>query len=190
MYVYFDVPQASLLLYQRQFGKHADEGGKQASIKELKIPVDVAVEGESTYPSRQVIDFGHNRVNPSTGMIQVRDLLPNPDGLLEAGMRARVRVPVSRPHNVLMITERAVRTDQTRQFVYVVNDKNVVERRNVEAGRSVNGMQPIKEGLERTNWVIVKANVRVLDGMRVQTQQVPMPGAVEPPASAPNLPSR
>jgi RND family efflux transporter MFP subunit len=179
IYVYLDVPERSLLLYRRHFGKNADEGGTPASIKELKITIDVALEGESAYSSHQVIDFAHNRVDPSTGMIRVRGLLPNPDRLLEDGTRVRVRVPISHSHSVLMVTEQAIRSDQTRQFVYVVNNRNVVERHNVEVGRSVDGMRPI-EPLSPTDWVIVKTNGHVEDGMRVQPQQVPMPGAGEP----------
>src|SRR5207248_10054985 len=103
------------------------EGGSETSVKDLKIPVNVGLAGEDGYPHKGVIDFADNRVNPSTGTIQVRGVLPNPTRILDSGMRARVRVPVSDPHKALMVTERAIGTDQGRKFVYVVNDQDVVE---------------------------------------------------------------
>ena len=177
MYVYFDVDERSLLRYRKEFHKtKGDDDGAQLSIKELKIPIYVALEGEQGYPHQGVIDFADNKVNPSTGTIQVRGVLPNPNQILDAGMRARVRVPVSDPHKVLMVTERAIGTDQGRKFVYVVNEQDVVERRDVTLDRLVDGMQIIKEGLEPTDWVIVNGIQRVRDGIKVQPREAPMPG--------------
>src|SRR5262249_32963311 len=112
MYVYFDVPERSLLRYRQHFRKGQNQGGAEPSVKDLKIPVDVALEGEEGYPHQGVIDFADNRVNPSTGTIQVRGVLPNAKRILDAGMRARVRIPVSDPHKSLLVTERAIGTHQ------------------------------------------------------------------------------
>jgi multidrug efflux pump subunit AcrA (membrane-fusion protein) len=95
-------------------------------------------------------------------------------------MRARIRVPVGDPHKVLMITERAVGTDQGRKFVYVVNGQNVVERRDVTLGRLNDGLQVVSEGVKPEDWVIVNGIQRVRDAAKVDPQRVAMPGAGEP----------
>jgi RND family efflux transporter MFP subunit len=177
MYVYFDVPERALLRYKEYFGKRLKDGGGERSIKDLKIPVNVALEGEDGYPHKGLIDFADNRVNPNTGTIQVRGVLQNPNRLLDAGMRARVRVPVSDPHKSIMITERAIGTDQSLRFVYVVNDQNVVERRDVKLGRLHDGLQVIDEGVKPEDWVIVNGIQRVRDGAKVDPKKVAMPGA-------------
>src|SRR5207249_660875 len=123
-------------------------------------------------------------VNPSTGTIQVRGVLPNAKRILDAGMRARVRVPVSDPHQALLITERAVGTDQGRKFVYVVNDKNIAERRDVQLDRVSDGLQVVREGLKPQDWVIVNGIQRVRDGAKVEPKQAPMPGAQPAQAKA------
>src|SRR5207244_2621371 len=115
MYVYFDVDERALLRYKQHFRKPTKEGEPEPSVKDLKIPVLAGLEGEEGYPHKGVIDFADNRVNPSTGTIQVRGVLPNPKRILDAGMRARVRVPVSDPRKAVMVTERAVGTDQRRK---------------------------------------------------------------------------
>src|SRR6476619_6409286 len=125
MYVYFDVDERALLRYRRTFRKGPSEGGAEPSVKDLKIPVGVALEGEEGYPHKGVIDFADNRVNPGTGTIQARGVLPNDKRILDAGMRARVRVPIGDAHEVLLVTERAVGNDQGRKFLYVVNDQDV-----------------------------------------------------------------
>jgi RND family efflux transporter MFP subunit len=183
MYVYFDVDERALLRYKRHFRKDQNKGGAEPSVRDLKIPVNLALEGEEGYPHKGVIDFADNRVNPSTGTIQVRGVLPNDKRILDAGMRARVRVPVSDPHKALMVTERAVGTDQGRKFVYVVNDQNVVERPDVKLGRLSDGLQVVREGLKPEDWVIVNGIQRVRDGAKVEPKRVPMPGA---PANSTN----
>jgi RND family efflux transporter MFP subunit len=184
MYVYFDVPERSLLQYRTEFRKDKAKGGQLPPLKELKIPVEVALEGEQGYTHHGFLDFADNRVNPSTGTIQTRGVLPNPKRDLEAGMRARVRIPVSDPHEVLMVTERAVGNDQGRKFLYVVNDQNLVERRDVQLGRVEGGMQIIREGLKREDWVIVNGIQRVRDAVKVDPKRGPMPGAPAPADAA------
>jgi RND family efflux transporter MFP subunit len=177
MYVYFDVDERSLLKYRTEYHKtQAGAKGMPSSIKDLNIPVEVGLEGESGYPHRGVIDFSDNRVNPSTGTIQARGVLSNSDGILDSGMRARVRVPIGDPYKALMITERAIGSDQGRKYVYVVDDQNVAQRRDVQLGRLVDGMQIIKEGLKPEDWLVVNGIQRVRDGMKVDPKRSPMPG--------------
>jgi RND family efflux transporter MFP subunit len=180
--VYFDIDERSLLKYRRDFGKKGELG---ASIKDLKIPVEVALEGDEGHPHKGVIDFAENHVNPGTGTIQVRAVLPNPDRFFDPGMRAKVRIPVSEPHEVMLVPERAIGSDQGRKFVYVVNAQNVVERRDVELGRVDEGMQIIKEGLTPTDWVVVNGVARVREGLKVDPQRTTLPGA-KPVEAAPS----
>jgi membrane fusion protein, multidrug efflux system len=177
MYVYFDVPERMINKYKEHFRKPPKKGEAEPSLKELNIPVLVGLEGEEGYPHKGVIDFADNRVNPSTGTIQVRGVLSNARRKLDAGMRARVRIPVSDPHKSLLITERAVGTDQGRKFVYVVNAENVAERRDVKLGRLSEGLQVILEGLKPEDQVIVNGIQRVRDGAKVEPHRVPMPDA-------------
>src|SRR4029077_3698627 len=115
--------------------------------------------------------------------IQVRGVLPNAKRVLDTGMRARVRVPVSDPHKSILVTERAIGTDQGRRFVYVVNDQNTVERRDVKLDRLSDGLQVISEGLKPEDWVVVNGIQRVRDGAKVEPKRIPMPGAPSTPVA-------
>ena len=67
-----------------------------------------------------------NQVNPKTGTLRVRGVFPNKDEVLSAGFFARVRVPIGPPHQALLVTDRAIDSDQGQKILYVVNDKNEV----------------------------------------------------------------
>jgi multidrug efflux system membrane fusion protein len=173
IYVEFNVDERSLRLYQQTHFK-----GNEAlrTVKELKIPVFVALEGDRDFLYQGVIVFGDNKVNPSTGTKLVRAELTNDKGLLEDGMRARIRVPFREPHQGTLVVERAIGSDQGRKFVYVVNADNTVERRDVTLGVLRDGLQEILQGVKTDEWVIVNGIQRVREGIKVEPKRVPMPG--------------
>jgi RND family efflux transporter MFP subunit len=183
MYVYFDVPERVLLRYGEHFRKGPNKDGAEPTLEELKIPVYVGVEGEIGYPHQGEIDFADNNVNASTGTKLVRGVLPNTTRILDAGMNARVRIPVSDPNKSLLVTERAIGTDQGLKFVYIVNDQNVVERRDVKLGRLHDGLQVIREGVNPEDRVIVNGIQRARDGAKVEPKPITMPGAPAEPTN-------
>ena len=72
-----------------------------------------------------------NQVNPKTGTIRVRGVFPNRDQVLLPGPFGRVRTPIGRPHKALLVSDRALDTDQGQKILYLVNDKNEVAARPV-----------------------------------------------------------
>jgi multidrug efflux system membrane fusion protein len=180
IYVYFYVDERSLIRYREKFRKEVKADAPEPPVKDLHIPVHVALEGDEGYPHKGEIDFADNRVNPSTGTIQVRGVLSNARRIFDDGMQARVRIPIGDPYTAVMITERAVGNDQGKKFVYVVNQENKVQRRDVELGRLTDGLQVIDQGLKPDEWVVVNGIQRVRDGMKAEPNQVPMPGANQP----------
>jgi RND family efflux transporter MFP subunit len=183
--VYFNVDERSIIRYKEaRRQKNAKAGTPLPPLEELHIPVYVALEGEEGYTHKGEIDYVDNRVNPSTGTVEARGVLSNKERIFEDGMRARVRVPVGDPRKVILLTERAIGNEQGRKYVYVVNDENTVERRDVSPGRLVDGLQVIREGLKPDEWVIVNGIQRVRDGMKVEPKRGPMPGAPRPAEAA------
>jgi membrane fusion protein, multidrug efflux system len=192
MYVYFDVDERALLRYRREYAK-VEKADLEEDIKKLKIPFALAIEGDNDYSMHGTIDFVDNRVSRGTGTIQVRGVLNNVGRLLDDGLRARVRVPVSDPYKALLITDRAISSDQTLKYVYVVSTDNIVERRDVVPDRMFDGLISIKSGLTPREWVIVNGILRVRAGAKVDPKPVPMPGAgalpvpvTSPPAAKPS----
>jgi multidrug efflux pump subunit AcrA (membrane-fusion protein) len=97
--------------------------------------------------------------------------------MIDAGMRARVRVPVSEPYKALLVTDRAIGTDQNIKYVYVVDSENVAKRRDVQLGRLEAGLRVIEKGLEPGDQVIVNGIQSVRPEMKVDPKPSEMPGA-------------
>src|SRR5581483_1182049 len=121
MYAYFDVDEYTALLVRRLARE-----GKSDSPRDGGYPVCLALANEEGFPHRGTINFVDNQVNPKTGTIRVRGVFPNKDDALAPGYFARVRVPVGFPHQALLVSDRAIDTDQGQKIVYVVDKDNKV----------------------------------------------------------------
>lgn len=170
IYVYFDVDEPSLLRY-RDVLKKGGQSLKFTHVKELKLPVQVALADETGYPHVGTLDFLDNRVNPSTGTIRARASLPNKDRLLVPGLFVRVRLPIGGPHKELLIAERAIATDQNLRYVLVVNDKDEVERHDVTLGSLNDGQRVLASGVTAKDWIIVNGIQRARPGLKVKPQK-------------------
>ena len=160
-YVYADLDESALLKFNRiaRENHQVMEGGR--------VPVDMQLADESNYPRHGFIESFDNRVNPDTGSLTVRMLFPNQDGALVPGLFARVRVPVGAPQNTLLVSERAIGTDQSQKFVLTVVKDNTVAYRSVKLGGNVDGKRVVREGLAPGDSIIVNGLQRVRPGMTV-----------------------
>lgn len=180
MYVYFD---ASEQLYLREMERTRAGTGQDAGAGEAAgAPVRVGLADETGYPHPGTLDFIDNQVDPTTGTIRARAVVPNPDHALTPGLFARVQMQDSAAVAALLIDDKAVLTDQDRKYVYVLGPGNTAVRKDIELGRSVDGLRIVKAGLAAGDQVIVHGVQKVFfAGMPVAPQLIAM-GA--PPRSA------
>jgi RND family efflux transporter MFP subunit len=184
IYVDFDADERSLLRLRKAAVATGDQLDP-AALRNAKTPVQIGLADEEGFPYQGILTFVDNQVNPSTGTIRVRAELANTNRVLTPGLFVRVRVPVSAPKPGLLVTDRAVGTDQDRKYLLVVNDKNVVEYRPVKLGPIQNGMRTVTEGVTAQDWIVVNGIQRARPGVTVAPQKVSMrPGAAAAPAPA------
>jgi RND family efflux transporter MFP subunit len=169
-YAYFDVDERTMLRVQQLIRE-----GKAKSAREAEVPVLLGLANQEGYPHRGIINFVDNQVNPKTGTLRLRGVFPNKDGVLSPGLFARVRVPVGEPHKALLVTERAIDTDQGQKILYVVNDKNEVVSRPIRLGALHDGLRVIEDGLKPGERVIVNGLQQVRPGVTVAPKLVEMP---------------
>jgi RND family efflux transporter MFP subunit len=149
--------------------------GKSDSPRDGGFPVSLGLANEDGYPHPGTINFVENQVNPKTGTIRVRGVFPNADQVLLAGLFARVRTPLGRKHSALLVSDRAIDTDQGQKIVYVVTDKGEVASRPVRIGALHDGLREIRDGLKPDDRVIVTGLQQVRPGVVVEPKLVPMP---------------
>lgn len=158
------------------------EANEQSAFESLQVPgagksapVRIGLSGETGYPHQGTLDFIDNRLNSSTGTLQYRAELANPDGVFKPGQFARVEMPVAKLERAVLVSRKAVMTDQDRRYVYVVDEHNQVARRQVTPGSSAGELLVIQQGLERGDRVIVNGIQKVFgDGAVVQPNLVAM----------------
>jgi RND family efflux transporter MFP subunit len=171
MYVYFDVDEHTALRV-RQLVRE----GKSDSPREGGFPVSLGLANEKGFPHQGTINFVENQVNPKTGTIRLRGVFPNEDQVLLPGLFARVRTPLGRPHKAILVSERALDTDQGQKILYVVSDENEVTSRAVKLGALQSGLREITDGLKPGEKVIVEGVQNVRPGEVVEPKFVDMPG--------------
>jgi multidrug efflux pump subunit AcrA (membrane-fusion protein) len=134
---------------------------RDGNLKDLKIAFQFGLETDQGYPNEGILDFADNTVNKETGTILARGEVKNDDGMFVPGSRVRIRLAVSDAADVTLVPDTAILTDQDRKYVLLVNDKSVVERRDVNTGRLLDdGMRVILPGakgdsLTANDWVVV-----------------------------------
>src|SRR5258707_1208756 len=170
MYAYFDVDEHTALRV-RQLVRE----GKSDSPRDGGYPVSLGLANEEGHPHRGTVNFVDNQVNPRTGTIRLRGVFPNKEQALLPGLFARVRTPIGRPHHAVLVSERALDTNQGQKILYVVNDKNEVASRPVRLGALHNGLREIADGLKQGERVIVDGLQNVRPGVTVEPNLVDMP---------------
>jgi RND family efflux transporter MFP subunit len=171
VYAYFDVDEHTVLRVRRLIRE-----GKAKSARDVDIPLWLGLANEDGYPHQGVVNFVDNQVNPKTGTLRVRGVFPNKDDTLAPGYFARVRIPIGFPHRALLVTDRALDTDQGQKVLYVVNEKNEVVSRPVQTGALQDGLREITDGLKAGERVIVNGLQLVRPGVQVGPKLVDMPG--------------
>ena len=164
LYVYFnisDLDLARLLKVTR---------GIPGSTDGRKWPVHAGLPSEDGYPHQGYLDFAAINLTTTTGTLLMRGVLPNTDGKILPGLYTRVRVPLEQ-RSAMLVPEVAVGHDQQGDYLLVVNDKNVVERRGVTTGPSVESRRVIATGLSGREWVVVNGVLKAAPGRQVTPER-------------------
>ena len=87
-------------------------------------------------------------------------------------MKARVRLAMGDPHKALLVPEPTLKSDQGTRFVFIVNDRNVVDCRGVEiGGLQDDGLRVITKGVTAEDWVVTSGLEQIQQGMTVTPER-------------------
>jgi len=166
--IYFNVDERSLQRYAKGIG--ARGGGlvdMLANLKEQKAKFSFALDGETGFTHEGELRFGDNRVDPSTGTVQVYGIVPNDKGTFVPGSRVRVRLTIGKPYKASLVPDTAILSDQDKRFVLIVDDKKTVRRRNVTLGaitddgmRAIAPADKLTEGDDLAKWEVIVDNLQ------------------------------
>jgi membrane fusion protein, multidrug efflux system len=157
VYAYFDADEQIFLKY----------GGARVRLKADTTTVRMALSSDEGFPRAGRMDFLDNQLDGTRGTIRGRAVFRNSDGQLTPGLFVRLRLAGTAAYRGLLIQDRAVGTDLSKTFVYVVGPKNDVQYREVTLGPIVDGLRVVRSGLDAGESVIVNGLQRVRPGAQV-----------------------
>jgi membrane fusion protein, multidrug efflux system len=169
IHVYFDIDEQQLLKYEslRKTGTDAVPGKNKNAIY-------LGLNSETDFPHQGRVDFIDNRLDARTGTIRGRAVFDNKDRLFTPGLFAKLKLAGTGTYNAVLITDRAIGTDQNKKFVLVVDKENKANYRAIKLGPLVDGLRVVKEGLQPGESIVVNGLQRVRPGIQVQPEKTAM----------------
>jgi RND family efflux transporter MFP subunit len=163
IYVNFNISEQDVLRLRTEMQR---QGLTRDDLKAL--PVEIGLQTESGYPHAGTFDYAAPLVNPQTGTLAARGVFQNADHVLLPGYFVRVRIPVERPADALLVPDAALGSDQGGRYVLLVNKDNVVERRNVKPGPVIDDLRVVDDGLSPADRVVIAGVLRAVPGQQVE----------------------
>jgi multidrug efflux system membrane fusion protein len=165
VYVYADVDEDTLLRFNGLV-----RSGKIELDAAGKVPAMLQLGDESDFVHRGHVESFDNRLDSNSGSILVRAIFPNPESRIVPGLFARIRLPLSGRHPVVLVSERSLATDQAQKYVMTVTPTNTVAYQAVTLGPVIDGLRVIRTGVQAGERVVVSGLQKVRPGMPVQVQ--------------------
>jgi membrane fusion protein (multidrug efflux system) len=155
--IYVNFSLSELQLEQLQ---GAAAPNRSAPIPKTDTKVEIQLPDGRTYPYRGTLDFSGLSVDPSTGAVALRAVLPNPDHRLLPGMFVKLHLTMGEIDHGFVLPQAAVARDEKGAYVYVVGKDGKVQKRPVDTvymtrkdwivtGRLKDGDQVIVSGLQK-----------------------------------------
>ena len=158
VYAYFDGSEQTFLRL------------KAASANSKAPKVRLGLANEQGFPHAGQVDFVDNRLNPQTGAIRLRASFDNAKGQFTPGLSAKLRMEDTTTYDAVLVPDRAIGTDQTKKFVYVVAANGQPQFREVRPGALIDGMRVVQGGVKAGEHVVVDGLQRIMPGMPVTPQ--------------------
>jgi multidrug efflux system membrane fusion protein len=147
------------------------------------VTVKVGLANEEGFPHEGKLEFVDNQLDTRAGSVRMRAVFANKDDVMAPGLFARVQIGGGSDKPALLISDRAVGTDQNHKFVFVVGKDGKAEYREVKLGPVVDGLRVVKAGLKPGEKIVVNGLQRVRPGAPITAATVPMVAKVESNAS-------
>jgi len=154
MYVYFSVAERDI---PQIFQEHSKND----------LPVSIILPDETKHPEDGTVDFLNNEVDPSTGTMEMRAVVPNGSKTMLPGQFVKVQLLLKEQPGALLVPQQAVGEFQGQQYIYVVGDGNKVEYRNVTTGPNYKELVVIESGVKAGEKVVTEGLQKVKPGMTV-----------------------
>ena len=164
--IYIDVTQSSAELLRFKQGL---ETGRISQNTQSAKKVRIVMEDGTAYPLEGTLQFRDVSVDPATGSITLRIVVPNPENLLLPGMYARAVISNGLISDALLAPQQGVsRTPKGEPVALVVDETGKVQQRILKLDRAIDDQWLVLDGLSAGDRVIVEGQLNVKPGAQVK----------------------
>jgi len=156
--VNFSQSLAEVEQLQRMAGETMGEGSGR------NTEVDVYLPGGQVYPHKGSLDFTELAVDPGTGAISLRAVIPNPDRRLLPGMFVKLRLTMGQLRQAYVVPQPSVLHDAQGAYVMAVDDGGIVQQKRVELQTKTSSEWVVTGNLQDGDRIIVAGLQKVRAG--------------------------
>ena len=164
--IFVDVPQSTtdLLRLKRRIEEgHLDQSGKSQKS------VSLILEDGKVYPQEGSLQFRDVTVDPTTGSVILRVVVPNPDRFLLPGMFVRAVMKEGTKENAILVPQQAVSRDSKGNPVALIVDaQDKIQQRMLSLDRAIKDQWLVADGLVPGDRVVVEGRQKVRPGASVR----------------------
>jgi membrane fusion protein (multidrug efflux system) len=159
---YFNVSEIDYLEYIKNSLENPGEDKSQVQL--------ILADG-SFYPYKGKIETMDGEFEENTGTIAFRARFPNPDKLLKHGSTGTIRI-TNQINNALIVPQKSTFEIQDKNYVFVVDDKNMVSMKSFVPKIRFSDYYIVESGLMPGEKVVYEGVQKVKDGMKIVPQYV------------------
>jgi membrane fusion protein (multidrug efflux system) len=141
---------------------------KKAKGEAPNLGVKISFGDGSAYDHDGVVDFTSSTIDVSTGTLQARAVVDNPDRRLLPGQFVRARVTGVSLDNAITIPEVALMQSPQGQFVYTIDQDGKAHINPVTLGQKIGSNWLVLSGLKAGDKLITEGIIKVRPGAPVQ----------------------
>lgn len=156
LWVYFNLSEADYLNYIRNKDRASS-------------PPRLILANGSTYDYPGKIDTIEADFNNETGNIPFRATFPNPDHLLRHGETGNILLTKTLDQ-ALVIPQKATFEILDKRYVYVVNEKGIVDPREIVVDKEVSHLFVIKSGVTEQDTILLEGIGKLSKGDMIKTK--------------------
>jgi membrane fusion protein, multidrug efflux system len=180
--IFIDVPQSTTDLLRLR--RHIEEGRLNSKGK-TRDKVTLFLEDNSKYPLEGELQFRDVTVDPTTGSVILRVIVPNPKGTLLPGMFVRAILEEGVNTQAILVPQQAVMRDpKGNPFIFTVDKQGEVQPRPLVLDRALGDKWLVVSGLASGDQVIVEGIQKARPGSKVKA--IPFVSGNEKQEAAPS----
>ncbi len=181
-YVNFTISAADLVTLRQ-----AQNTGSVALAQQNRTTVQIVLPDGSRYSRLGTLDFSDIAVNATTGAVNLRALVANPQHLLLPGMYVTLNVNLGQQNHVILVPQQALLRDTVGAYMLAVGQDGKVVRKDITTANNDGTNWIVTGGLAEGDRVIVSGLQSVHEGQAVTASvwQAPAAASAVSAASAP-----